>query len=73
MAMTRSELNAKLKAGIVQDATQEKSLPEDIADTFVNWVHSLIGAAQKHQAEIAVKKQMEQGADTGEMPEAQGV
>ena len=61
--MTKAELNQKLKEGIMQNATQEKTLPEDIADTFIKWVHALINNAQK-------KQEMKEHPATGEEEKA---
>ena len=47
--MTKAELNQILLEGITQSIQADKSLPENLADRYVDWVHGLIKQGQAKQ------------------------
>ena len=51
--MTKAELNQVLLDGITQSIQADKTLPENLADRYVDWIHGLIKQGQAKQMQKA--------------------
>jgi len=51
--MTKAELNQVLLDGITQSIQADKTLPENLADRYVDWIHGLIKQGQTKQMQKA--------------------
>lgn len=70
--MTKAELNQVLLDGITQSVQADKTLPENLADRYVDWIHGLIKQGQAKQSQKMLNMPSGEDEQAPAEPQMQG-